>query len=224
MAGGAADCFYLSDFLSRHIVPTPPLRELALLLSSALYSRRTSDPNAGLSVGTMLSGFERLPFYLASPTDDFYPPEPAPGCEPSHPGAGPLTTHLLPLVTYLDNSGRQERVFSCCVGSGGDIASSILDVEVARLSRKHDEAAREAGREDADFELRRRNVCVVATHEEALDAALKAVSGAARRDGYSGGIVQAYQIRSGRGKGKDEVKWRRVRVVDVGGGGVVNGA
>ena len=207
MAGGAADCLYLIDFLSHHIpqVHKVPGDRLATLLSDACYSRIPADPNSqsGLSVGTMICTFTELPYHLASPTDRFYS---------AVPKLDPTSQHLLPTIYYVDNTGVRERILVTCVGSGAEIATGVLDRAIVAANARNKLPVQAAMANDPLYRLYRTNAAVVCTHGEAVDMAERAVAAATRRDGYSGGIVQVFQIRVVDGA----AKWRRVRVRDVG--------
>jgi len=225
MAGGAADCYHLIAFLKSHIPrscgnsgnsPTSSL--LASLLSSSLYSRRSPSGRNDLSVGTMITSIESLPYHTAALHDGFYnsvePVEPPNSVEP--PPLDPAGSYTVPTIRYVDDTGANERVTCICVGSGGETATAVLAAGVRALNEKNKRAADGECERNKGYRLGRSAVAVVATHKEAQSLCKAAVVQATRRDGYSGGIVQVYQIRTVTVGGIEEGRWRRVSVEDAG--------
>jgi 20S proteasome alpha/beta subunit len=232
MAGGAGDCYYFIDYFKRHLSHLLPqeikkeapassknssrnlsVSDIARLFSEGLYERVGSgeDDEGGLSVGTMISGFQNLPYYSASPSDEYYNP---PDCNPPYKQLAHTRNKLFltPLIFYVDSSGNCERVLKTAVGSGQTIASALLDTLVSEANQKYAAAINSKCVNDPLYRLYRTNVAVTATDDEAISMIFKAVRCSTQLDNYSGGIIQVYQIKQdGRGGGK----WRRVIVKDV---------
>ena len=128
MAGCAADCsVLLSEVLARNEanfitseerrIDHVSLKANSKALSDLLYRKRfaTGGGDGGISMGTMLSGFEEVKGDVGGESDSSF---------------------LSPVVYYVDDEGVRERVKLAAVGSGSEIAIGVIDDKVREFRRR----------------------------------------------------------------------------------------
>ena len=174
MAGGAGDCAYwirnIAAFVKtveyEYEIPAIKVSSIAKVLANKLAEFK----GAGLSVGTMIAGFDissKQPsctkLYVILSYEMIYPPK----------------------VYYVDSEGSYVSGDLFCVGSGATLAYSVLDSAVAAPASESEKASNDRNRASA---LR----CL--SLDRAVEVAVEAVQVAAHRDGYSGGYINVLVI------------------------------
>jgi 20S proteasome subunit beta 5 len=190
MAGGAADC----QRWIRHVKKEALLHELTTdgrrmsvgrasrILSNVLYSLR----GMGLSVGTMVMGYDDIPDDsqhnlgddISNGSNIVRDGETCAGG-----GAGPPAP-AQPHIYYVDDTGVRIRGDLFAVGSGSTFALGILDTATAPDRYSH------------------------MTVEEAIDLGIRAIRHATFRDAYSGGYINVFLITPQEG-------WKKVYTEDI---------